>query len=104
MIKEIMLESRRLIIEVKKFGTTLVSRPAGKEAYLAFQPDMKNLPKDEDIVVDFEGVHVLTPSWADEFLRPLFDSHHKDKISLKNTENSSVVESLKILGLYDKGN
>jgi len=88
-----------MIIEVKKFGTTLVSRPAGKEAYLAFQPDMKNLSESEEVVVDFEGVQVLTPSWADEFLGPLFTSYG-GRVSLRNTNNSSVVESLKILNLY----
>ena len=58
-------------IEIKKFGTTLVSRPAGKEAWLAFQPVLKEMPSGEKIIVDFAEVVVLTPSWADEFLTPL---------------------------------
>jgi len=40
-------------IDVKKFGTTLVSRPAGKEAWLAFQPTLNEVKTDEKIIVDF---------------------------------------------------
>jgi len=87
-----------MIIKLNKFGTTLVSRPAGKEAYLAFAPTLRECKNSEAIEVDFEGVEVLTPSWADEFLTPLFNSYKKG-VSLKNITNPSVVESLKILGL-----
>lgn len=87
-----------MIIKLNKFGTTLISRPAGKEAYLAFAPTLRERKKNEIIEVDFEGVEVLTPSWADEFLTPLINSY-KNSVSLKNTTNPSVAESLKILGL-----
>ena len=60
-----------MIVQIKKFGTTLVSRPSGKEAWLAFQPVLNQISTTEEIIVDFEGVVVLTPSWADEFLTPL---------------------------------
>ncbi|MDP3994457.1 MAG: DUF4325 domain-containing protein [bacterium] len=87
-----------MLIEINKFGTVLVSRPAGKEAYLAFAPTLRERKENEAIEVDFEGVEVLTPSWADEFLTPLF-ADYKNAVSLKNTTNPSVVESLKILNL-----
>lgn len=87
-----------MLIKLKKFGTTLISRPAGKEAYLAFQPTLKEKGNIKKIIVDFEGVEVLAPSWADEFLTPLFNTYKKN-ISFKNTYNSSVKESLKILNL-----
>ncbi|OGK14396.1 hypothetical protein A3A93_00405 [Candidatus Roizmanbacteria bacterium RIFCSPLOWO2_01_FULL_38_12] len=86
-------------IELKKFGTTLVSRPAGKEAWLAFQPVLKGVSPEEKITVDFDGVVVLTPSWADEFLTPLRNSF-KEKVVLINTNNPSVKETFSIL---DKG-
>ena len=60
-----------MIIQLKKFGTTLVSRPSGKEAWLAFQPTLNNVQDNEEVIVDFSDVAVLTPSWADEFLTPL---------------------------------
>lgn len=83
-------------IELKKFGKTLVSRPAGKEAWLAFQPVLKGILPDEKIIVDFDGVVVLTPSWADEFLTPL-RSNFKDKVELININNPSVKATLSIL-------
>ena len=83
-------------IELKKFGTTLVSRPAGKEAWLAFQPVLKGILQDEKIIVDFDGIVVLTPSWADEFLTPL-ENNFKGKVKLVNIYNPSVEATLSIL-------
>ena len=85
-----------MIVQLNKFGTTLVSRPSGKEAWLAFQPTLNEVPESEDITVDFEGVLVLTPSWADEFLSPL-RSKFKDNVKLRNTDNPSVAATLDIL-------
>lgn len=82
-------------IELKKFGTTLVSRPAGKEAWLAFQPTLNELKNNEKIIVDFDGVIVLTPSWADEFLTPLKQKFKQ--VDLINTKNPSVEATLSIL-------
>ncbi|EKE05830.1 MAG: hypothetical protein ACD_19C00176G0052 [uncultured bacterium] len=87
-----------MVIYLNKFGTTLISRPAGKEAFLAFNSTLRDVKADEKIEIDFDGVEVLTPSWADEFLTPIFKSY-MDRVNLVNTQNSSVVESLKILNL-----
>ena len=81
-------------IILKKFGATLVSRPAGREAFLAFQPRLNELKKDESIEIDFDGVDVLSPSWADEFITPL---REKFNIKLKNTDNASVKVTLEFL-------
>lgn len=85
-----------MIIQLKKFGTTLVSRPSGKEAWLAFQPVLYGIKEGEEVVVDFEGVIVLTPSWADEFLTPL-QNQFKNQVKLQNTNNPSVTATLEIL-------
>ncbi|MEK7119150.1 MAG: DUF4325 domain-containing protein [Patescibacteria group bacterium] len=85
-----------MIIQLKKFGTTLVSRPSGKEGWLAFQPVLNQRVQGEEIIVDFEGVVVLTPSWADEFLTPL-QERFGDRVRLHNTDNPSVVATLAIL-------
>ncbi len=85
-----------MIIEVKKFGTTLVSRPSGKEAWLAFQPVLNTVSDNEEIVVDFTDVAVLTPSWADEFLMPL-RSRYSKRVTLINTDNASVKATMAIL-------
>ncbi|PIU36437.1 DUF4325 domain-containing protein [Candidatus Roizmanbacteria bacterium CG_4_8_14_3_um_filter_34_9] len=82
-------------IDIKKFGIILVSRPAGKEAWLAFQPTLNEINSNEKIIVDFEGVVVLTPSWADEFLTPLKQKFRE--VDLINTNNPSVKATLAIL-------
>lgn len=83
-------------IFLEKFGTTLISRQAGREAFSAFKPTLNSMPQGEQIEVDFKGVITFSPSWGDEFLRPLVEIY-KDKVILKNTENLSVVATLEIL-------
>lgn len=85
-----------MTIQLHKFGTTLVSRPSGKEAWLAFQPVLKDVSEGERITVDFSGVVVLTPSWADEFITPL-RQRFADRVILRNTGNPSVAATLSIL-------
>lgn len=88
-----------MIIQLNKFGTTLVSRPSGKEAWLAFQPTLNNVPEGENVIVDFEGVVVLTPSWADEFLTPLYSRFGK-RVRLINITNASVTATLATLNKH----
>lgn len=83
-------------IELKKFGTTLISRQTGKEASLACQPLLKDVKEDEIVEVDFDGVLTFSPSWGDEFLTPLLDKYG-DRLVLKNTSNLSVKATLEIL-------
>ena len=85
-----------MIIELKKFGTTLISRQTGKEASLASQPLLKDAKEDEIIEVDFDGVLTFSPSWGDEFLTPLLNIYG-DRLILKNTNNLSVKATLEIL-------
>ncbi len=83
-------------LELKKFGTVLTSRPSGKEAYLAAKA--YSLPKDrtEKIEVDFDGVEVLAPSWADEFITPLLVDF-AGKVTLLSSSNASVKATLEII-------
>ena len=85
-----------MIIELKKFGTTLISRQAGKEAFAAFQSSLNEIPEGEDVTVDFKGVITFSPSWGDEFLTPLVQ-RYANHFKLVNTENSSVKATLEIL-------
>jgi len=86
-------------IELKKFGEMLISRPAGREAFLAMSAYLiKDLPFDETIEINFSGVKVLTPSWADEVITKLAEKFKN--IKLLNTENASVQATLKILQEY----
>ena len=85
-----------MIIQLKKFGTTLISRQAGKEAYAAFQPALKDVTENENVEVDFDGVIVFTPSWGDEFITQLHE-RFSDRLTLRNTKNSSVQATLSLL-------
>lgn len=91
-----------MIIFLKKFGTTLNGRQFGRESFAAFEPSLADVKNDENVTVDFEGVITFTPSWGDEFLGPLF-SRFGSRLALKNTENPSVLATLKLLGtIYGK--
>lgn len=85
-------------IELKKFGDVLVSRPAGREAYLAMSAYVtKDIPKEEEIIIDFNGIKVLTPSWADEVITKLAENH---PLKAENADNPTVRATIKTLAEY----
>ena len=83
-------------IQLKKFGTTLISRQTGREAFSALQPFLKDVKENEIIEVDFDGVLTFSPSWGDEFLTPLLNTYG-ERLILKNTSNPSVQATLDML-------
>ncbi|MEI6288361.1 MAG: DUF4325 domain-containing protein [bacterium] len=85
-----------MIIQLSKFGTTLTSRPNGKEAYDAFLPGLRDINQEEKLVIDFDGVNTFTPAWADEFLSPLY-KEFSGRLFIKKSPNLSVQATLKIL-------
>lgn len=88
-------------IQLVKYGTILSSRPAGKEAYLAFKAYVLT-DKQKSIEIDFSGVKVLSPSWADEFFTPLKKEYAKRLIFLPS-DNPSVLASLKMIKISGGG-
>jgi len=77
----------------------LMSRPAGREAYLALSAYLiKDVDRQELLEIDFDGVKVLTPSWADEVITKL--AQEFPNIKLLNTQNSTVQATLKTLRKY----
>lgn len=85
-----------MIINLEKFGTTLISRPDGKEAFLSLQKILKAVEEDERVEVNFSGVNTFSSGWGDEFLTPLLNIYG-DRLILKNTSNPSVMATLDIL-------
>ena len=76
-----------------------MSRPAGREAYLALSAYLtKGVDRKEMLEIDFEGVKVLTPSWADEVITKL--AQEFENIKLLNTQNSTVQATLATLREY----
>ncbi len=82
-------------IDINRFGEILVSRPAGKEAFLAAKAYLlKALHSNEEIIIDFAGVKVLSPSWADEFITQIKQMYKNNKITFANISNPSVEATL----------
>ena len=83
-------------IELKKFGTTLISRQAGKEALASFQSTLQEIGASENLEIDFDGVITFSPSWGDEFLVPLLNQLG-DRLILLPTDNPSVKATMELL-------
>jgi len=84
-----------MVVSVKNFGDILMSRPAGREAFLLAKAYVfREIKENDDIILDFDGIKVLAPSWADEFILGI-KSAYSNNVQYKNTENPSVQASLK---------
>lgn len=88
-----------MTIALKKFGNMLISRPAGREAWLAAQAYVLPRDKEEKITIDFAGVDVLAPSWADEFITKLLERFGRENVTFLDTDNASVQATLEILNM-----
>ncbi|OGL66970.1 hypothetical protein A2856_00535 [Candidatus Uhrbacteria bacterium RIFCSPHIGHO2_01_FULL_63_20] len=85
-----------MTIQLKKFGTSLISRQDGREAFLAYSPTLAAVKPDERVVVDFDGIITFTPSWGAEFLG-LLSEKFGDRLTLKRSDNLSVILSLETI-------
>lgn len=81
-------------LEIKRFGTHLISRPEGRDAALVIRNQFLAKSNDQTIELDFSDVKVLTPSWIDEVLQEIYKTYSKTKVQFTNTTNSSVQASL----------
>jgi Fe-S cluster assembly iron-binding protein IscA len=86
-----------MIVNVNNFGDVLLSRPAGREAFLMAKAYVfKEIKNNDDIILDFNKIKVLTPSWADEFISGI-KTEYANTVQYLNTENPSVKASLKAI-------
>lgn len=83
-------------IAIKKFGTILTSRPAGREACLVIKSYFRPTDATEPIELDFGGVQVMTPSWLDEVLQGL-QTEYGARVRCLPSDNPTVIESLKAI-------
>ena len=84
-----------MLINICNFGDMLLSRPAGREAFLMAKAYVfKDINIEDEIIFDFDKVKVLTPSWADEFISGV-KKEYSGKIQFLNTDNPSVKASLR---------
>ena len=86
-----------MVIKIGNFGDMLMSRPAGREAFMMGKAYIfKEIKEDEEIVLDFGEVKVLAPSWADEFISGI-KLEYSNALQFINTDNPSVKASLKTI-------
>lgn len=85
-----------MIIPMSKFGTLLNGRPAAKEVALRIQQMVNGSGKKKGVVLDFSGVEVLTPGFADELLRILRKKYGSEEVMTRNA-SKPVAETLKFL-------
>jgi uncharacterized UPF0160 family protein len=86
-----------MVIALNNFGDILMSRPAGREAFLMAKAYVfKEIKENDDIILDFDGIKVLAPSWADEFITAL-KKEYSNRVQYVNTENPSVKATLKVI-------
>jgi hypothetical protein len=84
-----------MLVKISNFGDILMSRPAGREAFLMAKAYVFNdIKPNDDIILDFSEIKVLAPSWADEFITGI-KSAYTNNLQYINTENPSVKASLK---------
>src|SRR3989344_5605999 len=86
------------IIQLKKFGNVLDSRPAGQEAFNAIRPQLNPAVL---VQIDFDQVLTVTPSWLDEFLTRL-SNYNQGQVELLPTKNASVLAVLPVLAIARK--
>lgn len=92
-----LLEVLSITIHLKKFGRTLSARPYGQHAWLSIQPLLaKKISSKEKIFIDFSGISVLGPGWADEFISSLMEKY-PGQVSLLPSDNKSVQLSLEFV-------
>ncbi len=85
-------------VDISTFGTSLVSRPIGREAALALRSNvLRDTPAAETIELDFTNVLVLTPSWTDEFIT-LLRAEYGSRIKIISGTNASVLLTMETIG------
>jgi hypothetical protein len=82
-----------MTVNIRNFGEVLMSRPAGREAFLMAKAYVFKDLKLDNIILDFNDVKMLAPSWADEFISGI-KAEYPNTIQYVNTTNPSVKASL----------
>ncbi len=85
-------------VEFKKYGTSLGTRETGKEIRNTILETLKN---EEDIIFDFDGVSILSNSFADEVFGKLIGcisfEKFKEKTKFQNINDTVKTVILKAI-------
>ncbi len=88
-----------MTVQMSKFNNVLNGRPVAREAALRIQQIVNGSAKTEDVVLDFTGVEVLTPSYADELLTVLKEKYGAEKIKIINP-SAAISETLQAIEVH----
>ena len=88
----------------KTFSGDLLTRPVGRKYYDAAAKKTKAAMQGEVVVVDFEKIRVIDPSFADEFVIKLINlsSENDFYIRLKNLGRSAANNISSIIDSYSR--
>ena len=81
-----------MVLEMIKFGNILNGRPAGREGALRVKQIVNGSGNGENIIIDFADVELLTPSYADEFIKGIKEFYPNKKIEARGYENNPVIK------------
>jgi hypothetical protein len=88
-------------ILLSKFGEVFSSRMEGREAALSTIAYHLSQQKPEVVVINFDQVLIMTPSWLSEFVQTL-KNHGISHIQYKNSANKSVSSSIEMVEIEAK--
>lgn len=77
-----------MTVQMSKFNTVLNGRPVAREAALRIQQIVNGSAQKEDVVLDFAGVEVLSPSYADELMTVLRAKYGNEKVKIVNASQA----------------
>jgi len=81
-----------MIIKLNKFGKLLNGRPSAREDFLRL---LQIAEGSTEVILDLEGVEILTPSYADELYHSLSDKFGAGNIKVINLQTALVRDTLK---------
>jgi hypothetical protein len=85
------------IIKISQYGEAFASRIEGREAALSTLAYFIDEDKPKKVILDFNHVQVMTPSWLGEFVQTLL-SHGIKKIEfLQPIKNLTVQASIEFV-------
>lgn len=83
-----------MILEMQKFGKILNSRPAGREAVLRVNQIINGSQDVNDIILNFNEVEILSPSFADEFIKGIKKEYPDKEVIIEGIENNPVIQDI----------
>jgi len=88
-----------MTLQMIKFGVILNSRSAAREAVLRAKQILNGTVVSNDIEINFSGVRILTPSFADEFVKELRSIYPNNPVKFSGLDNNVIKDTLTSLGL-----